>query len=72
VDIGPRFSNSVLQALLVLIKRKPPKERRLLIIATTSQRHMLSRMDLNDAFDSEFEVPLITRVETIGFVLKVS
>lgn len=33
---------------------------------------MLSRMDLNDAFDSEFEVPLITRVETIGFVLKVS
>ncbi|GAB5588917.1 transport between ER and Golgi ATPase protein [Umbelopsis nana] len=70
VDIGPRFSNSVLQALLVMIKRKPPKDRRLMVIATTSQRHMLGRMGLNDAFDSEFEVPLITRVDTIGFVLK--
>lgn len=25
VPIGPRFSNAVLQALLVLIKKKPPK-----------------------------------------------
>lgn len=43
-----------------------------MVIATTSQRHMLGRMGLNDAFDSEFEVPLITRVDTIGFVLKVN
>ena len=25
VPIGPRFSNAILQALLVLIKKKPPK-----------------------------------------------
>ncbi|KAH8548945.1 P-loop containing nucleoside triphosphate hydrolase protein [Umbelopsis sp. PMI_123] len=70
VDIGPRFSNNVLQALLVLLKRKPPKDRRLLIIATTSQREMLSSMHLDDAFDSEFQVPLITRVDTVGFILE--
>jgi hypothetical protein len=61
-----------LQALLVLLKRKPPKDRRLLIIATTSQREMLSSMHLDDAFDSEFQVPLITRVDTVGFILEVS
>ncbi|CAM0137867.1 transport between ER and Golgi ATPase protein [Umbelopsis sp. WA50703] len=70
VGLGPRFSNNVLQALLVLVKRKPPKNRRLLIIATTSQRQMLEAMGLDSAFDDEIEAPLITRVETIGFVLQ--
>lgn len=32
VAIGPRFSNTILQALLVLIKRQPPPGRKLLII----------------------------------------
>lgn len=36
--IGPRFSNAVLQALLVLVEKTPAKDdRRLLIIATTSE-----------------------------------
>jgi hypothetical protein len=25
VDIGPRFSNAILQALLILLKKPPPK-----------------------------------------------
>lgn len=58
--------------MLVLLKRKPPKDRRLLIIATTSQRDMLSNMHLDDAFDSEFKVPMISRIDTVGFVLEVS
>ena len=37
VAIGPRFSNIVLQALLVLVKRQPPPGRRILVIATSSQ-----------------------------------
>eukprot|EP00951_Prasinocladus_malaysianus_P013923 scaffold105954_cov44-Prasinocladus_malaysianus.AAC.1 len=36
VPIGPRFSNAVLQTLLVLIKRNPPPGRKLMIIGTTS------------------------------------
>lgn len=37
VAIGPRFSNVVLQALLVLVKRQPPDGRRLLVIGTSSR-----------------------------------
>ncbi|CAG0913410.1 unnamed protein product [Notodromas monacha] len=36
--IGPRYSNIMLQALLVLLKQQPPKGRKLLVICTSSQR----------------------------------
>lgn len=36
VAIGPRFSNLVLQVLLVLAKKQPPQGRKLLVIGTTS------------------------------------
>ena len=36
VAIVPRFSNAVLQTLLVLLKKPPPPGRRLFIIGTTS------------------------------------
>lgn len=32
VAIGPRFSNTVLQALLVLVKKSPPPGRKLLVM----------------------------------------
>jgi vesicle-fusing ATPase len=41
IDIGPRFSNAVLQALLVLIKKQPPMDRKLMIIGTTSSKMIL-------------------------------
>jgi len=42
IHIGPRFSNAVLQALLVLIKKRPPNpERKLMIIGTTSMKSIL-------------------------------
>ena len=42
IHIGPRFSNPILQALLVLIKKKPPNsERKLMIIGTTSMKSVL-------------------------------
>ena len=47
VHIGPRFSNAVLQALLVLIKKKPPNaDRKLLIIGTTSMREILGDLEV--------------------------
>ncbi|KAI8065418.1 P-loop containing nucleoside triphosphate hydrolase protein [Gongronella butleri] len=70
VDIGPRFSNAILQALLVLLKRPPPKDRRLLVIATSSERDTLRQMGLIDAFAAEKEVPAITRLEVMDIVLK--
>lgn len=51
VPIGPRFSNTVLQTLLVLLKKIPPDEgRRLLVIGTTSCPELLADLGLTQAF----------------------
>jgi vesicle-fusing ATPase len=70
VPIGPRFSNSVLQALLVLLKKKPPKDRRLLILATCTNRQILDQMDMTDEFSAELYVPTITSLEGVDIVLQ--
>lgn len=36
--IGPRYSNVMLQALLVLLKNEPPKGKKLLVLCTSSER----------------------------------
>lgn len=44
---GPRFSNIVLQTLLMFLKKVPPHpERRLMIVATTSIAHLLEDLQL--------------------------
>jgi hypothetical protein len=43
VAIGPRFSNLVLQVLLVLVKKQPPAGRKLLVIGTTSSGEVRAR-----------------------------
>ncbi|KAJ3275890.1 transport between ER and Golgi ATPase protein [Terramyces sp. JEL0728] len=70
VSIGPRFSNVVLQTLLVLLKKPPPKGHKLLILATTSQKSILEQMELIDAFNSSIYVPNVTAVSSIETVLK--
>ncbi|EJD48531.1 AAA-domain-containing protein [Auricularia subglabra TFB-10046 SS5] len=70
VPIGARFSNAVLQALLVLFGRRPPKGRRLLIIATTSTRPLLTDIQMSEVFDSEKRVPPISGLEALTHVLR--
>jgi len=70
VPIGPRFSNTVLQTLLVLLKKQPPKGHKLLLISTTSQKNILQEMDMLDSFDAEIYVPSIKSLNSIGIVLK--
>ncbi|ODV78283.1 cytoplasmic protein [Suhomyces tanzawaensis NRRL Y-17324] len=69
VPIGPRFSNEILQLLMVYLTKKPPKGRRLLIIGTTSQYSVLKHMNLIDCFTNTVAVPSIRSVEEIGRVL---
>ena len=58
VSIGPRFSNGVLQALLVLAKRPPPKGHRLFILGTTSlPQEALSALEIYNAFQVPLYVP---------------
>ncbi|KAK7696285.1 hypothetical protein QCA50_000939 [Cerrena zonata] len=67
--IGPRFSNSVLQTLMVLFSRRPPKGRRLLLIATTSVRPILTDLGLSESFDAELRVPPISSLRSLAYVL---
>jgi vesicle-fusing ATPase len=60
VRIGPRFSNTILQTLLVLVKKVPPKGRRLLVIATSSNKAILEDMEFIQTFDAALSVPQIS------------
>lgn len=57
VRIGPRFSNLILQTLLVLVKKNPPKGKKLLVIGTTSEKDILESMRLVESFNIHMEVP---------------
>ncbi|CAA7260138.1 unnamed protein product [Cyclocybe aegerita] len=68
--MGARFSNAVLQTLLVLFNRRPPKGRRLLIIATSSLRPILTDLGLSETFDSELRVPPISSLRALEYVVQ--
>ncbi|KUJ15301.1 AAA-domain-containing protein [Mollisia scopiformis] len=70
VPIGPRFSNPVLQALMVLLTKQPPAPRRLLILGTTSQRSVMRQLDLQQIFNRELAVPNITSHQELASVLR--
>lgn len=60
MPIGARFSNRVLQALMVLLQKPPPHGRRLLVLATTSNHRVLQEMEIVDCFQADIHVPAIS------------
>ncbi|KAG7367550.1 vesicle-fusing ATPase [Nitzschia inconspicua] len=73
VPIGPRFSNAVLQTLLVLLKKIPPDEgRRLMVVGTTSSPHLLEDLGLVQAFGVSQTVPLLEEPKDVCEVLRVA
>jgi vesicle-fusing ATPase len=73
VPIGPRFSNTVLQTLLILLKKVPPDEgRRLLVIGTTSCPHLLEDLGLVQAFGVSQSIPLLEEPAQIVEVLNMA
>ena len=70
IHIGPRFSNLILQTLLVLIKKTPPTPgRKLMIIGTTSLKSILQEMDVVDCFNVSCSVPSLYQDSEIQSVL---
>jgi hypothetical protein len=64
VPIGPRFSNQVLQTLLVLLKRIPSNSKsKLMVIATTSAFSILKDMGFREAFTVVSRVPQLSQPE---------
>lgn len=71
VPIGPRFSNTVLQTLLVLLKKVPPDDgRRLLVIGTTSCPELLTDLGLPQAFGVSQTVPMLEHAHQVSQVLQ--
>ena len=54
--VGLRYSNVVLQTLLILLKKVPPAPTRLFVIATTSIAHLLEDLQLSQAFNVSLHV----------------
>mmetsp|Transcript_18752 Transcript_18752/g.72318 ORF Transcript_18752/g.72318 Transcript_18752/m.72318 type:complete len:737 (-) Transcript_18752:52-2262(-) len=69
VQIGPRFSNHILQALMVLLKKPPPKGRKMLVVGTTSRKQVMSDMGLLDVFHTSLHVPLVSPGDELTRVL---
>ena len=68
--IGPRFNNTVLGALVTLLKSKPPAGRRLLVIATSSRRTAMDQLDLLDSFNYKIAVPAVGGLPELLEVLR--
>ena len=70
IKIGPRFSNLILQTLLVYIKKLPPKKgKKMLIIGTTSMASQMEDLGLVECFDRRIQIPNLTKDEILN-VLK--
>ncbi|XP_059167218.1 vesicle-fusing ATPase-like isoform X2 [Physella acuta] len=70
VPVGPRFSNLVLQAMLVLLKKNPPKGHKLLIIGTTSRKDVLQDLEMYSLFRTVAHVSSVSTSEQLVRVLR--
>ncbi|KAK2740193.1 transport between ER and Golgi ATPase protein [Myotisia sp. PD_48] len=70
VSTGLRFSNSVLQALIVLLRKHPPKGRRLLVLGTTTERAILKQLDVFTAFNSDIPVQNVDTYHEMTHILQ--
>lgn len=66
--IGPRFSNVVLQTLMVLVKSIPPLGRRLLILATTGCVSVIRDLGLREAFSATLSTLTLNRSEISAII----
>ena len=70
VPLGPRFSNTILQTLMVLIKKAPPVGHKLLVIGTTSNMSVIEQMDLISCFNATLTMPAVQSGNEVATVLR--
>lgn len=60
VSIGPRFSNLILQTLLVLINKEPPNvENKLMVVCASSEVNFMEAISFNSLFQVIEKMPLV-------------
>ncbi|KAL6914528.1 hypothetical protein FSST1_012288 [Fusarium sambucinum] len=70
--IGPRFSNTMLEALTTLIVSRPPKDHRLLVFVTTSKASVLKMLEIDGDFAKKVAVPGVSNLRELAAVLQES
>mmetsp|Transcript_28133 Transcript_28133/g.73765 ORF Transcript_28133/g.73765 Transcript_28133/m.73765 type:complete len:379 (+) Transcript_28133:182-1318(+) len=69
-EVGARFSNFVLQALLVLFKKAPPPGHKLMVVATTTQFRVMKQMGAVGVFSKVAHLNFVERSDQIHELLK--
>lgn len=68
--VGQRFSNVILQTLLILLKKAPPSSTRLMIVATTAVSRLLEDLQLTTIFNIVLHVPQLEGADVFKRVLQ--
>jgi vesicle-fusing ATPase len=68
--VGQRFSNVILQTLLILLKKAPPSSTRLMIVATTAVSRFLEDLQLTTIFNIVLHVPQLEGADVFKRVLQ--
>ncbi len=67
-SVGPRFSNTILQTLLVLIRKRPPTGKKILIVGTSSVEPVMRKLGIYDTFNMNIYTPMLTRSQALGVI----
>jgi len=78
VQVGPRFSNEILQTLQVLVRKPPPNKElgvkkaqpKLLVIGTTSSRSIIDELGLAGVFMAQIRVNALSEAEAAAVMLQ--
>jgi vesicle-fusing ATPase len=68
--VGPRYSNAVLQTLLILLRKIPPHPARLMVIATSSISGHLDELQLTQAFNMTVHVTALQQPAEFQSILR--
>lgn len=69
VDIGPRFSTTLLQTFRNFFRKSPPSGRRLVIMATTRNKRLMDQLGLSQSFHTQLHAPNINSLDDFRTVL---
>jgi vesicle-fusing ATPase len=68
--VGQRFSNVILQTLLIMLKKEPPSSTKLMIVATTAISNLLENLQITTIFSVVLNVPQLQDKSEYKRVLK--
>jgi vesicle-fusing ATPase len=69
--VGPRFSNTMLQTFITLLKAPHPKpDRKLLVIVATSMHSVIRLLQMESLFNNTIELPVLSDPQAVQKVLE--